>query len=587
MPHKRVVISGYYGFDSVGDEAILLSLIMAIKEEMADAEITVLSSEPVKTAHTFSVQAVSRSDLFAIVKILKVSDLLISGGGGLFQDIFRLNSVLYYGGLIALAKMLGLKVAIYSQGVGPLNRVSARRFTRGAFSVADLITIRDVQSKELLEEIGVKKEIIVLADPVLGLDIPFEPPEKGEGKSPYIGIAPRDWPGGDLQRLAELADRLISEEKADIILIPMKYPEDLIFAKEIEVRMTGRAEILDAPDPLATLKAISKLDFLIGIPLHSLVMAAKVKVPFLAILYDPKVENFLKLVGREPPLRLKSFSAQEAAAKVRAGLRGERYSPVQEGAIERLSAKAHSAAELALGLLKKTYLLGLKVDVMGLKEATPLLERLIKEGGSHRVITLNTEMAVLAQNDKELCSIINQSDMVLADSFGIKWAARLRAKVTGVDLVYALSSLAAKKGYKVAFFGGEDGVAAAAAQNLSQEYPGLSVIGTYHGFLSAKEEQDMMSGFRADSPDILFVGLGIPKQEKWIATNQEDLKIPLALGIGGSFDVISGRTKRAPAVVQRLNLEWLYRLLAQPKKRFKRVALSLPKFVYLVIKDRF
>ncbi len=585
MP-RRIVISGYYGFGSIGDEAILMAIIESLKDALGDPEISVLSASPSRTTADFGVKAIDRNDLFQIFKLLKGTDLFISGGGGLFQDIFRLNSVIYYGGLILLARLLGSKVMIYAQGVGPLKGSIARRLTRLAFNSADVITVRDDESQLLLAKIGVKKDVKVLADPVLGLDFHKDMSRSFSSKKPLIGIAPRDWPGTDGLRFARFADGLIAELGVAVLFIPMKYPEDLIFAKKISHLMKERANIFESSNPAHTFDAISGLDFLVSIPLHAAVMAAKAAVPFLSINYDPKVSNFLKLIGHEPAMDLATFAAHDLNEEVRLGLGRKKYLPIASNLLDGLGLKAKEAADHAEKLLYSAEVLGLKLDSLDLKESLDAASKLMDDGGSHMLVTLNTEMAVIAQKDAKLQEIINRASLVLPDSFGIKWAAGLKDKVTGVELVEALCGLAQKVGHKVAFFGGEEGVAKTAAEKLVEKYPSLKVWATYKGFLSEDEEKEMLSTLKTDPPDILFVGLGIPRQEKWIASNIENLRIPLALGVGGSFDVISGKVKRAPVLFQRMNLEWLYRLLTQPKRRFKRVITSLPKFALLVLKER-
>lgn len=595
---KRVVISGYYGFGSIGDEAILLSMVDSFRGEMADVEIVVLSDEPFQTKSAFGVEAISRTNPFKIIGLLRHSDMFISGGGGLLQDIFKLRSVIYYGGLIVLARLLGLQTMVYAQGIGPLNRKLARTLTRWTFSFADLITVRDPQSKKLLQEIGVKKDVIVTADPAFALK-PISRPPSGAGnehplvlermfgklKKPVVGIAVRDWEGADLDKFALVADKLIEKLSAMVVFIPMKYPNDLMTSKNIADRMDNDAKVFEFPSSKETMEAIGELDFLIGIPLHSLVMAAKQSVPFMAILYDPKVDNFLKLIGHEPPLPLEGFDVDEVVDKVKLSLDKKSYGAVDDVRMLDLEKEAQRNVAMARELLCERKVLGLHVDALNSTEALSKIEQFIGFGGPHTVVTLNTEIATLAQSDEELFNIINQSDLVLPDSVGIKWAARLRKKVPGIELIEMLCELAVENDYSVAFFGGEEGVAEKAANNLAEKYEGLKVNGCYCGYYSDEEEEIMADMIRR-RPDILFVGLGAPKQEKWISKNVDVLDIPVAIGVGGSFDVLSGKTKRAPIFIQKLNLEWLYRLCSEPGKRFKRTISSLPKFVWKVLRSR-
>jgi len=600
---KRITISGYYGFGSIGDEAILLSMVDDLHKEMADVEIVVLSDDPFQTKSAFGVEAISRTNFFKIIGLFRHSDMFISGGGGLLQDIFRLRSVIYYGGLIILARLLGLQTMVYAQGIGPLNRKLARALTRWAFSFADLITVRDPQSKKLLQEIGVKKDVIVTADPAfalkpisrayqqVGQQAVSEHPSAlermfGKLKKPIVGIAMRDWAGADLDKFAFVADRLIEKLSATIVFIPMKYPNDLTTSKNVTNRMDNDAKIFEFPSSIETMEAIGELDFLIGIPLHSLVMAAKQSVPFMAILYDPKVNNFLKLIDHEFSLPLEGFDVDEVIDKVKLSLNKKSYGVVDDARMLDLKKGAQRNVAMAHELLYKRKVLGLHVDALNFTEALTKIEQFIENGGSHTVITLNTEIATLAQSDEELFNIINRSDLVLPDSVGIKWAAGLKEKVPGVELVRMLCELAVENDYSVAFFGGGQGVAKEAADNLAKEYAGLNVNGCYCGYYSNEQEEEIMADIVWRRPHILFVGLGAPKQEKWISKNVDVLGMPIAVGVGGSFDVLSGKAKRAPVFIQKLNLEWLYRLCSEPGKRFKRTISSLPKFVWMVLRSK-
>ena len=168
---KKIVISGYYGFDNLGDEAILYSIINLLQENRSKIEITVLSQSPAVTSQRYGVQSVQRTNLTAIIKLLKKSDVFLSGGGSLLQDVSSFRSVFYYLALVFLADILGNKTIFYAQGIGPLNKDISRMLLKLIGNRTDLITVRDPNSVKLLEEIGIRPKLITeTVDPVYGIN---------------------------------------------------------------------------------------------------------------------------------------------------------------------------------------------------------------------------------------------------------------------------------------------------------------------------------------------------------------------------------------------------------------------------------
>jgi len=153
-----------------------------------------------------------------------------------------------------------------------------------------------------------------------------------------------------------------------------------------------------------------------------------------------------------------------------------------------------------------------------------------------------------------------------------------------VDIVDRVCALSADKGYRLFFLGAESGVAELAAEKLRLKHPGCNIVGTRHGYFPAESDQVVAKEIAATRPDILFVGLGMPRQERFIDATKQIINAKVSVGIGGSFDVFSGKTKRAPSLIQKLRFEWLWRLMLNPSKISK--VKNLPKFVLLVLKDR-
>jgi N-acetylglucosaminyldiphosphoundecaprenol N-acetyl-beta-D-mannosaminyltransferase len=233
--------------------------------------------------------------------------------------------------------------------------------------------------------------------------------------------------------------------------------------------------------------------------------------------------------------------------------------------------------------------LGCRLDVLDAGAATDKVLQFVRDGASAQVVTLGTEMVVYAQRDEAFRDILNRAALSVCDTVGLLAVARskgatLSARVTGVELVEDLCLRAAREGTSVFLFGGAEGVAADAAGILEARFPGLHIAGVRNGFFVSDDEQSIIDQIRSSGAQLLFVGLGSPRQEFWLAKNLAATGCGAGIGVGGSFDVLSGRTVRAPLVWQRLGLEWLYRLLSEPK-RFRR-QLALPYFVWLVVLER-
>jgi len=234
----------------------------------------------------------------------------------------------------------------------------------------------------------------------------------------------------------------------------------------------------------------------------------------------------------------------------------------------------------------RVVILGVPVDNITQEEALARVEAFIENGRPHQVVTVNPEFAVAAQSDANFFQVLKEAELSLPDGVGLLWAARflgrpLSERVAGVDTVRRIASLATERGYLLFLLGGAEGVAEAAAIRLEEENPGLKVAATYAGSSDPKEEEEIVEMIRAARPHVLLVAYGAPQQDFWIHRNLGRLGVPVAMGVGGAFDFISGKAKRAPGWMQRLGLEWLHRLLHEPW-RWRRM-LALPKFVWLVL----
>lgn len=329
---NKVVLSGYYGFDNIGDEAVLFSIITALRKEIKDVHITVLSNNPDKTKALYGVESVNRWDIKAVARSIKESDLLISGGGSLLQDVTSSKTIPYYLAIVKIAQFYKKKVVFYSQGIGPVNKGISRWLIKKIVSKVDGIFVRDVASKKLLEEIGIKKTIGVALDPVLGIEIPEEMQNhKKENSSKTVGIYLRPWK--DVNHDKNLKESLMQglvdllAKGYQLCFIPMHFEQDCDIARSLAkdikeiVKAKGIVEAdcleqkIQVVDRLLSIKEVlvytKRFDLVVGMRLHSLIMAAASKVPVLALSYDPKVTEFMKEI--EVPYCLDTTSLTEEA----------------------------------------------------------------------------------------------------------------------------------------------------------------------------------------------------------------------------------------------------------------------------------
>lgn len=313
-----MLISGYYGFDNLGDEAVLLSMVKALKSLDDGLEITVLSARPKVTSERYGVKAVSRTDFFAILRSIYGCDLLISGGGSLLQDITSRTSLFYYLSILFTGVLFGKKVMIYGQGLGPLINRSDMRMVAFVLKRVDMITLRDNSSLALLKQMGIEKNVYVTADPVLGLEPPPHDKAKRlverEGiKGEFILVSPRNWYNNELFRveMAKALDRIHHKTGAEIVFCPF-HESDMAESREIADFMKGPNHILRTvynPEDMMCIVSMSQL--VIGVRLHSLIFGALAGRPVAGISYDPKIDGFLKEIGLVPVGDMKSVTADQ------------------------------------------------------------------------------------------------------------------------------------------------------------------------------------------------------------------------------------------------------------------------------------
>ncbi len=307
MNRNLVVVSGYYGFDNLGDEAILEELLGELSEICQPDQIVVLSNAPNSTTQKYGVASANRWQLSEIAPLLRRAKLFISGGGGLFQDSSSAASVVYYGGLICLAKSLGCKTLIYAQGLGPLTRSTSRFLTRTSLGLVDRITLRDDKSMALLKSWGLTGDLT--EDPVWLLKPGKLPGAIGDQISHLkaehgclVGLSLREGAGFSRAHITELAfclDKALPE-RAAIIALPLQKgldQEALNNFSQDFLALGRRCHMLPCEElslPSQWLSLIGSLDLVVGMRLHSLIMALSSAVPVVGIAYDPKVTRVLE-----------------------------------------------------------------------------------------------------------------------------------------------------------------------------------------------------------------------------------------------------------------------------------------------------
>lgn len=239
--------------------------------------------------------------------------------------------------------------------------------------------------------------------------------------------------------------------------------------------------------------------------------------------------------------------------------------------------------------------MNIEVDNITMDEALQSIEELIVEKKFSYVVTPNVDHIIQIENDSEFKIIYQNADLILTDGKPLIWISKfykspIIEKISGSDLFPLLCECAAKKGYKMFFLGAAEGVAEMAARNLTREHPGLDVVGTYsppYGFENNDDEiKNIISLVTSAKPDILIVCLGAPKQEKFIYKYRNELSVPVSLGLGASLDFAAGNIKRAPRWMSEHGLEWLFRIMQDPKRLAKRYLYDFVKIIPLVKRYR-
>lgn len=308
------IISGYYGFRNIGDDALLMSIIKDLKEFKPDIRLLILSKYPAETTRDFQVSSLSRINMLRIFRTMKKSKAFIYGGGNLLQDNTSTRSLFFYLGMVWLAKRLKLKVMFYANGIGPLKKSLNRILTKTIINKVDVITLREKLSFTELEQLDISKPHIRLtADAALSVTDGATAGNTDilellqiKTTKPLLGISLRKYPGHEKFEhekyesvIAQAADHMVSKYGAFPVFIPMQHPEDLPILENVAAKMKVESCVIkDKLNVFQTYSLISKTRMLLGMRLHALVFSAVSAVPMVGLVYDPKIQGFLDCIGQ-------------------------------------------------------------------------------------------------------------------------------------------------------------------------------------------------------------------------------------------------------------------------------------------------
>lgn len=365
-----LLITGYHGYGNCGDEATLLAIKEGVEKMNLDVRITALSYDPKFTEKEYDIKAVRKFDPFRVFFALLKSKVVLSGGGTLLQDVTSTRSLLYYLGIIRAAKLMGKKVMIYANGIGPVTKEKNRKRICKVVNKADVITLREDLSLNDLISMGVTKPpTYVTADPAFNLRpesekraldiLSFEgvPMDK-----PIIGVCIREWKkakyGDDfIREMAIACDGLIRGGNT-VLFIPMQYKEDIEISKKVRDHMEEDCFILSRSyKPKEVMAVIGRMKLILGMRLHSLIFGSVMNVPMLGIIYDPKVEYYLRILKMKAVCDIRTERLPGAEIiKLSENLMAkyDEYKKLLEETTKPLITKAKKNDKLLKELIKKT-----------------------------------------------------------------------------------------------------------------------------------------------------------------------------------------------------------------------------------------
>jgi N-acetylglucosaminyldiphosphoundecaprenol N-acetyl-beta-D-mannosaminyltransferase len=581
---QTIAIIGYYGYANSGDEAVLHAILTALAEEARCFGVrirpVVVSGDVVHTRRVHGVEAVGRGNVRAVRALLRDARVCIFGGGSLLQDVTSMRSMVYYMGMMELAHRAGALVIWYAQGIGPIRR--SWMFGRWVRSMAErslAVFVRDDASRALLVRFGVDADHVrVCADPVCGCTA-----GGGQVLPATLGVAVRAWraDGADVQEIGKTVAQWQQRTGSAVVLLPFHEPEDRHTAHTL-AHTYGWTVHAPVEHPQHMIDAVAQCTWMLGMRLHALIYAAATGVPFVAVSYDPKIEQFAARLAVPIACTTDDVSGLLSALSTCTDTPRSAWNAARREHIERLRGQARLPAHAIVRALHDdvSVLFGVAVSRKSMTHVTNTLVEAMRTRRTTHVVTLNPIMLMHALRDRAYLRMLRQAELVIADGIGVVWAAwwrkqPLRERVTGYDVVQQLLQEAAKGGWRVYMLGAASDVVEEAARRMQQVHRGLCIVGCESGYF--EDDEAVLARIAQAQPHILLVGRSMATQDRWIARHRARLDVPVMIGCGGSFDVMAGRLRRAPQWMQRMHMEWLYRLIQEPRRLGRMIA--LPRFV--------
>ena len=604
----KLLVFGYFGSGNLGDEAILFAFKSWCEKHLSGTELIVQSADPEGTRRDHGVRAVGKFSLPGVMRALFQCDALVAPGGGLLQDATSSKSLLYYLWLMRMAQLLGKPVFLLSQGIGPLTRAAGRRRTALALRRCRHVAVRDEKSFELLKTLGVPGEIVdrsgdlvLLAEPGQGGD---EDAQEPHGDTLRVGLSLR--PNQDLDHLVGVLLscllRMNEKQKLELRLFPLSRDEDLPLLDDFAARIMKRSPELPvrmiAGEQSGGLtvpemeKAVSELDLMLGMRLHSLVFSARNGVPFIGLSYDPKVAVFAQECRQPVVERLGAAEPVDLMRKMETALHGGRAGVEAMNATLDASRQALARSmEKFLTILSREVqgprpIMSVPVSQLSFEQTMAYIRHTVQAGEKLHIVTVNPEMLMNARSDANFRSLLKGAGLNTADGVGARLAFWLKfgrriEKVAGVELLERLLSDSSRRGLRLFLLGAKPEVIEAAVKKSAAMTPRPDVVGYHHGYLADVAPDALVREINDAGPNIICVGMGSPAQEQWIRDNMGRVCANVFIGVGGSFDVLACAARRAPGWVQAMGMEWLYRVIREPK-RIRRIA-GFPLFILLIL----
>jgi N-acetylglucosaminyldiphosphoundecaprenol N-acetyl-beta-D-mannosaminyltransferase len=592
----NLFLFGYFGRRNLGDEAILESFLAWSRSQFPGSAYRALTSSPEETAARHGVEAVAKNDFLSIVRAIKWADAVIAPGGGIFQDVTSARSVIYYAAILRLARLWRRPVFLISQGMGPFGRDWTRKLALRTFrSCVRRLWVRDTGALGRLKEIDLEENKYALgADMAFGFFGRYPREERAVEPGPLaplrvaVSLRPCEGLERTLGALEGCLLRARSVRQVELTLFAFDNEQDVPvvnrFAEELrrstpdlKVRIFGSSKTAPSKIP-EIFAALSEMDIMLGMRLHSLVFAAMSGTPFVGLCYDPKVKAFAETCGQpmvEDPAAVTPLELDHAianltgkdAARARENLKEtcRRLHGLLAGSLESLGSELKAIEE------RKYNVLGIPVSGMSLAAT---VEKIIGAARARRklhVATINPEMAMRAAREPEFKKVLVSGALNTTDGVGIRIAVRLKYgrkldAVTGIDIAESLLERSARDCLRLFLIGGRPEVIERCREQLSGRPNPPLIAGHHHGYLRDVDPEQLRKQIAGAKPDIILAGMGVPLQEYWIRDNMNLMDVPVYIGVGGTFDVWAGATKRAPGVFRKIGLEWLYRAVTDPAR---------------------